>query len=33
MDENYFDHDADIGIIGRSNLLEKNFVDAAIACD
>ena len=28
-DENYFDHDADIGIIGRGNSLEECFVDAA----
>lgn len=30
-DENYFDHDADIGIIGRGNSLEECFVDAAKA--
>lgn len=30
-DENYFDHDADIGIIGRGNSLEESFVDAATA--
>jgi SHS2 domain-containing protein len=30
-DENYFDHDADIGIIGRGNSLEECFVDAATA--
>lgn len=27
--KNYFDHDADIGIIGRGNSLEECFVDAA----
>lgn len=31
MDENYFDHDADIGIIGRGESLEACFVDAAKA--
>src|SRR5262245_4639549 len=30
-DENYFDHDADIGIIGRGNSLEESFVNAAKA--
>ena len=30
-DENYFDHDADIGIIGRGHSLEESFVDAATA--
>ena len=28
-DSNYFDHDADIGIIGRGSSLEAAFVDAA----
>lgn len=27
--EHYFDHDADIGIIGRGNSLEQSFEDAA----
>ena len=31
IDENYFDHDADIGIIGRGNSLEECFVGAAKA--
>lgn len=31
MEENYFDHDADIGIIGRGKSLEASFVDAAKA--
>lgn len=30
-DSNYFDHDADQGIIGKGNTLEASFVDAAIA--
>lgn len=29
--KNYFDHDADIGIIGRGNSLTESFVDAAKA--
>ena len=29
MEENYFDHDADIGIIGRGDSLEESFVEAA----
>lgn len=29
--ERYFDHDADIGIIGRGKTLESAFVDAAIS--
>lgn len=28
---NYFDHDADIGIIGRGDTLEDSFIDAAQA--
>lgn len=31
MVENYFDHDADIGIIGRGETLEACFADAARA--
>jgi len=31
MDEHYFDHDADIGIIGRGQTLEACFADAALA--
>ena len=31
IDESYFDHDADIGIIGRGNSLEESFTDAARA--
>lgn len=31
MNENYFDHDADIGIIGRGKTLENCFTDAAYA--
>ena len=27
--ENYFDHDADIGIIGRGSSLEESFISAA----
>lgn len=30
-DSNYFDHDADIGIIGRGDTLPESFVDAARA--
>lgn len=30
-DENYFDHEADIGIIGRGHSLEESFEDAAKA--
>jgi SHS2 domain-containing protein len=29
--ENYFDHDADIGIIGRGNTVENCFEDAAFS--
>ena len=28
----YFDHDADIGIMGRGESLEEAFIQAAIAC-
>jgi SHS2 domain-containing protein len=31
MEEDYFDHDADIGIIGRGNSLMLSFVNAAKA--
>ncbi|KTD16347.1 archease [Legionella jordanis] len=30
-DANYFDHDADIGIIGRGNSMEEAFEEAALA--
>lgn len=30
--EKYFDHDADIGIIGRGETIETCFADAAYAC-
>ena len=30
-DDNYFDHEADIGIIGRGQTIEKAFVNAAEA--
>lgn len=30
-DDNYFDHDADIGIIGRGHSLEESFINAAEA--
>lgn len=31
MDEKYFDHDADIGIIGQGKTLEECFIDGAFA--
>lgn len=29
MDDNYFDHDADIGVIGRGKTMEECFTNAA----